>query len=280
MDNLIDEIEFVIFDTETTGLEFQAGDRIVEIAAVRLKGDARLGSFYSLINSGQPISEAAFNVNKITPVMLAQAPAPDTVIPKFIDFIQGSCLMSYNVGFDLGFLNNELRILNQSQLAGINVVDILKMARRIIPGLERYPLWFVAKELGIKFEQEHRAFSDVELALKVFYKLKEIMRVKGILEMDKLLCLSSIDLSAIENINNKKIIEIQEAINLRLGLKIRYMSSFSAQVSDRIVKPKEIRQENGRSYLIGYCQLRNEERSFRVDSILHLEIIRENRIGV
>ena len=277
MNRLIDEVEFVIFDTETTGLEFQKGDRIVEVAAIRFKGDVQLDSFHSLINSGQPVSEAAFNVNKITPLMLSQSPPPDSVIPKFREFISGCCLMSYNIGFDLGFLNNELKILNQIQLEGIYVVDILKMARRIIPGLERYPLWFVAKELGISFQQEHRAFSDVELALKVFYKLKDIMRSKGILELEKLLCLASIDLSTIESINSKKIIEIQEAINLKLELKIKYLSGSGAQISDRKVAPKEIKQENGRSYLVGYCYLRREERSFRIDSILDLETIHENK---
>jgi DNA polymerase-3 subunit epsilon len=103
----IDEIEFTIFDTETTGLEPASGDRIVEIAGIRFRGKERIATFQTLVNPNRPISEAAFQVNRITQDMLKGAPGADAVMPKFLNFIQGSCLCSYNAGFDLEFLNNE-----------------------------------------------------------------------------------------------------------------------------------------------------------------------------
>lgn len=180
MNKNIKEIEFTIFDTETTGLDPRAGDRIVELAAVRFKGEERIGVFQSLVNPEYPISPGAFNVNKISAQMLVGAPKPYEIIPKFLDFVRGSCLCCYNADFDLGFLNNELRILGLDQIKGIPVVDILKIARMAMPGLERYALWYVAENLGIKVKQEHRALSDVELTLGVFRRLKEKMREKGI----------------------------------------------------------------------------------------------------
>lgn len=272
----IDEIEFVIFDTETTGLETRSGDRIVELAALKFKARQRLAEFQSLVNSGQPISEAAFNVNKISSEMLAAAPKPEAVIPKFIDFIQGSCLCSYNAGFDLEFLNNELKILGYPALSGIFVVDILKMARRLAPGLERYALWFVADKLGIKAQQQHRAFSDVQLTLDLFYKLKDMLKAKGVLDFDKFLSLFSIDPVLLENNNNQKLAQIQKALSLGGKLKVEYIAVSNAQVSQREIIPYEIKQENGRSYLVGYCCLKKEKRSFRIDGILHLEIINGN----
>ncbi len=179
MNRDIDEIEFTIFDTETTGLDPRVGDRIVELAAIKFKGDKRLAVFESLVNPEYPISLGAFNVNKISREMLIDAPKPRDIIPKFLDFVQGSCLCCYNADFDLGFLNNELMILGLAQIKDIPVVDILKMARVILPGLERYALWSVAENLGIKVKQEHRALSDVELTLGVFYRLKEIAKAKG-----------------------------------------------------------------------------------------------------
>jgi DNA polymerase-3 subunit alpha (Gram-positive type) len=122
--------------------------------------------------------------------MLVAAPKPQEAIPKFLDFVQGSCLCCYNADFDLGFLNNELKILGLVQIRDIPVVDVLKIARMVLPGLERYALWFVAENLGIKVKQEHRALSDVELTLGVFYRLKEIIKVKGIVDFDKFLELS------------------------------------------------------------------------------------------
>ncbi|MCM8789550.1 MAG: exonuclease domain-containing protein [Candidatus Omnitrophica bacterium] len=62
----LDRVEFTIFDTETTGLEPQSGDRIIEIAAVRLKSGETISAFQTLINPHRRISEGAFQVNKIT----------------------------------------------------------------------------------------------------------------------------------------------------------------------------------------------------------------------
>jgi DNA polymerase III epsilon subunit family exonuclease len=95
----IDEVEFTIFDTETTGLSPDLGDRIVEIAAVRIKGDKVMGTFESLINPGRDVSEAAFSVNHISAEMLISAPRSQEIIPRFLDFIEGSCLCAYNAGF-------------------------------------------------------------------------------------------------------------------------------------------------------------------------------------
>jgi len=276
MNRKIDEVEFVIFDTETTGLDPSLGDRIVEIAAVRFKGKERLGEFQSLINPGVPVSSAAFNVNKISAEMLKDAPKPEIVMPKFLEFIQSSCVCSYNAGFDLEFLNNELKILKLPALKDIHIVDALKMAKRLMPGLERYALWFVTDTLGIKTKQEHRAFSDVELTLNVFNKLNEMLKTKGITDFNKFVGLFSIDPVLLANINNQKIARIQEALNLKAQIRIEYISSSSAQLTEREVMPKEIRQENGRSYLIGYCCLKRVERSFRIDNILHIEIVNEN----
>lgn len=177
----IEEVEFTIFDTETTGLEPQSGDRIVEIAGVRFKGNAKLAQFQSLVNPKRPISQAAFQVNRITDDMLKDAPDREIILPQFLRFIEGSYLCSYNAGFDLGFLNNELKLIGKEDLKDTIVIDILKMARRLLPKRERYALWFIAQGFGLK-SQEHRALSDVELTWGVFKRLKEILKDKGIVD--------------------------------------------------------------------------------------------------
>ena len=273
MQRNLDEVEFVIFDTETTGLEPESGDRIVEIAGLRFKGGQKIASFQSLINPHRPISSAAFAVNQITSQMLKNAPEADVAIPQFLNFMRGSCLCSYNAGFDLGFLDSELKLIGQAPLKDMVVVDILKMARRLIPGLERYALWFVAEKLGIKAQQAHRAFSDVELTWQVFSNLKEMLRTKGIVDFINFSSLFGINQEFLEDINNQKMAKIQEAMDLGVKLKIKYLSSTSAEVTEREVIPKQIKQDKGRVYLVGFCYLRNEERSFRIDGILHLEII-------
>jgi len=272
VNNNIDGIEFTIFDTETTGLEPESGDRIVEIAGIRFRGREIMETFQTLVNPHKYISPAAFQVNKITADMLECAPESAEAMPKFLDFIHGSCLCSYNAAFDMAFLNNELRLLSKGPPDNA-VADILKMARRILPGLERYSLWFVADKLEIRAEQEHRAFSDVELTLSVFHKLKGILQAKGIVDFTNFLSLFGLKSGFLDDINNQKIAEIREAMDLGVKLKIRYLSGVDASVSEREVIPKQIRQDRDRAYLIGYCCLRNEERTFRVDGILHLEVV-------
>ena len=179
MDENIEAIEFTIFDTETTGLNPVTGDRIVELAGLRVKGEQRLAQFDALVNPGREISPGAFAVNKITPGMLQSAPNIETVMPKFLEFIQGSCLCSYNAEFDLSFLNNELKLLGYPVITNFVVFDVLTMAKKLLPGLARYALWFVAQELEIKLTQKHRAFADVEMTWAVFNKFKIICQQKG-----------------------------------------------------------------------------------------------------
>ena len=161
----ISEIEFTIFDLETTGLDPQSGDRIIEVAAVRFRDEQRLGEFQSLVNPGQKaVSPGAFAVNQISQQMLEQAPEISEVLPKFSEFISGSCLASYNAPFDFDFLSSELILTNNRFPDELQIVDILTMVKRMLPGLERYALESVANHLGVKSIQEHRALSDAKLA--------------------------------------------------------------------------------------------------------------------
>lgn len=276
----LDKTTFVIFDTETTGLDPQAGDRIVEIAAVKFRGKEKISSFQTLINPLRPISEGAFMVNKITASMVEGAPLIENILPDFLNFIKDSCLCSYNASFDLQFLNSELsgtkkRLGAQTPLSldKIIVIDILKMARRLLPGLERYALWFVAEHLGIRREQRHRALQDAELTREVFNNLINILTIKGVADFENFVGLFGINSHFLDNLNNRKLAKIQEAIDLGMRIKIRYLSSSDARVSQREIIPKEIKQERNRSYLIGHCLLRNEERTFNLDGLLHLEVI-------
>lgn len=182
MDENIEQIEFTIFDTETTGLNPVTGDRIVELAGLRVKGTERIAQFDALVNPGREISPGAFVVNKITPEMLKSALSIEEVMPKFLEFIQGSCLCSYNAEFDLGFLNNELKLLGRPVITNFIVFDLLTIAKKLLPGLARYSLCSVAGELEVKLTQKHRAFSDVEMTWEVFNKFKIICQQKGIID--------------------------------------------------------------------------------------------------
>ena len=108
---------------------------------------------------------------------------------------------------------------------------------------------------------------------EVFAKFQEMLAAKGIADYRELLQLFGLHTDFHHDSLAQKIASIQEAIDLGLALKIKYLSGSSVEVTERKVIPKEIRQENGRSYLVGYCCLRQEERTFRADGILHLQVV-------
>jgi len=266
-------LEIVIFDTETTGLSPASGDRIVELAAIRFEGQSKKSAFHSLVNPARPISWPAFQVNHITEDMLREAPPICEVIPEFLRFIQGGLVCSYNAGFDWGFLENELILAGFPPLKDVLVVDILKMARSILVGLDSYSLSSVAQYLGIAKPQRHRALADVELTAEVFFILQDMLTRKGICQPNALFTLFGISNQALEDASSQKVSLIQEALDLGGRLKIRYFSRLNTSISEREVIPKKIVQEGKRLYLVGHCLLRNEERSFRLDNIVDMELV-------
>lgn len=268
------EIEFTIFDTETTGLDPAGGDRVIELAALRCRGGERLDSFASLINPHRDVPAPAFAVNHISSEMLVGAPEAGVVVDQFLRFAAGSVLCAYNAGFDMGFLNNELVLAGKAPLSEMMVLDVLKMARRLMPGLERYSLASVAKVMGIALAQEHRALSDVEMTFDLFNRFSRLAAEKGIEGLENFSRLFSVESAILKNLSAQRVAELEEAIELGASVRIRYLSSASAKVTEREVVPKIIREENNRIYVVGYCNLRREERSFRVDSILHLELVK------
>ncbi len=271
----ISEAEFTFFDTETTGLNPAGGDRIIELAGIRVGNGNRIAVFHTLVNPLRPVSEGAFKVNHISDDMLRDAPRVEDILPAFLKFSEGSCLCSYNAPFDIGFLDSEM-ILTGSDPGVIRenaVLDVLRMARRLMPGLERYALWFVADALGIRTQQEHRALSDVEMTIDVFDKLNAILTDKGVVGYAQLVHLFAVSGRHLENARDQRCSQVQEAIDAGAALSIRYLSSFGAEVTERRIIPKEIRQDKQGGFVIAHCCMRNEDRIFRINGILDLEVV-------
>jgi DNA polymerase-3 subunit epsilon len=176
----IDECEFTIFDVETTGLFPNHGDKICEIAAIRVNSCCKKArKFSSLIDPERSISYGAFTVNRITSDMLAGKPTIDQVLPFFLKFSEGSVLVAYNAGFDLGFLESAMGE-DKDILKKYFVIDALALARRLFPGAPRYSLGILARYLGIETPSQHRAMADASMAWKVFEKELSLINAEGI----------------------------------------------------------------------------------------------------
>jgi len=176
----IQHSEFVIFDVETTGLSHLDGDRIIEIAALKIKNGQVVDQFYSLINPQRSIPSQATQVNNITDEMVATSPLAAQILPSMIHFISGACVAGHNVRFDLNFLCYELALTGRRLNDQTPAIDTLKMARELLPYLSNHKLAYLARSLGVVVNQTHRAMADVELTVAVFLRLLEMAREKDL----------------------------------------------------------------------------------------------------
>jgi len=266
---------FTVFDFETTGLYPYSGDRICEVACVRAQVSKRtVKKFQTLVNPGRPMSYGAYSVNGITDDMVKDSPLIEDTLPKFLKFIEGSVLVAYNAGFDLGFLEAALGD-KKDILKNYYVVDALVLARRLFHGIGRYNLGNVSRSLGINPEGEHRALADAMMTWKVFKKELALLNEEGVDAVSDIAYTRApraMKPAAIK-VKDYRIRLIEEAIREEKRLNIIYKSAWNDSITERIVTPKELRSGYDRSYLIAHCHLKNEERNFRIDGIVQMEKI-------
>lgn len=166
------ELRQVMLDTETTGLEWRQGDRVIEIGCVELLNRKPSGKrFHRYLNPERQIAAGAQAVHGLTDEFLADKPRFGEVVEEFLEFVAGAELVIHNAPFDTGFLDNELALLGRAPLRECceGVVDTLKMARELRPG-KKNSLDALCSEFGIdnSTRQLHGALLDAELLAEVY----------------------------------------------------------------------------------------------------------------
>lgn len=173
----LNEVDFVVVDTETTGLR-PGPDRVIEVAAMRLRGGKVVDSFQSVVNPGRYLPPFIVKFTGITQEMVEDAPTAKEILPAFFQFIDDATLVGHNLGFDLNFLTYEARLLRQN--CPLDGLDTLLLARRFLSGLKRFKLDMVAAHLKIQANNRHRALGDVETTAAVFLRILELAQKQGI----------------------------------------------------------------------------------------------------
>ncbi len=110
---LLNDVEFVVIDTETTGLR-PGPDRVIEIGCVRVRSGEVVDSFQSLIQPGRRIPPFIAQFTGITQEMVNDAPTAREIMPEVMNFIDGAIVVGHNVGFDIGFLSYEAHLLGHT----------------------------------------------------------------------------------------------------------------------------------------------------------------------
>ncbi len=176
-----------IFDVETTGLSPANGDRIIEIAGIRIENGQvdETRTFVSLVNPERLIPWEARQVNKITDDDVRTAPTIDQVLPQFLEFAAGTMLVAHNAGFDMGFLQREKEFC-------WGFVDLpecfctMRLSQSAFPNDFYHNLDAVSRRLNLTMpEGRHRALPDVILTAHALLKMVEKTGIQSLEELRK-----------------------------------------------------------------------------------------------
>jgi DNA polymerase-3 subunit epsilon len=166
----------IILDTETTGLEWRKGNRIVEIGCVELLERRPSGNnYHQYLKPDCEFEQGAQEVTGLTLEFLADKPDFAQVVDDFLAYIDGAELIIHNAAFDLGFLDNELSLLGDHYgkiTDRCTVIDTLKMARERFPG-QRNSLDALCRRLGVDnaHRQLHGGLLDAQILGDVYIAL-------------------------------------------------------------------------------------------------------------
>ena len=170
----------VFLDTETTGLSFRDGHKIVEIACIETQDLIATGKvFHKLINPKRSMPTEAYNVHGFSEDFLKDKATFDQIADEFLSFIKDKKIIIHNAAFDLGFLNGELGAIQKQKINKKLVIDSLEVARNKFPGTSN-SLDALCKRFSVDLSRrtKHNALLDCELLREVYINLLDAKEPK------------------------------------------------------------------------------------------------------
>jgi DNA polymerase-3 subunit epsilon len=197
----------IFLDTETTGLSYRDGHKIVEIACIETKDLIPTGNvFHKSINPKRSMPEEAFKIHGFSEEFLKNKETFDQIADEFINFIKEKKIIIHNASFDLAFLDGELISIKKNKINKKFVVDSLEVARNKFPGTSN-SLDALCRKFNIDLSRrtKHNALLDCELLREVYINLLDVKEPKFNLLNTSL----DSDISIAKDYN-KKIVSISE----------------------------------------------------------------------
>ncbi|WP_210364446.1 3'-5' exonuclease [Bacillus sp. REN3] len=179
----IDELCFIVFDTETTGFQVAATDRLIEIGAVPVNGHHVIESdrFQTYVNPERQISREIIELTSITNEQVAEAPKAADAISSFFDYVESReavCLVGHYVSFDTLVLKSELKREKRS-LKKLFTIDTLDLIGFIAPSYDMRDLERYAMAFGTRIYDRHRAIGDALTTAYLFTELLQQFKARG-----------------------------------------------------------------------------------------------------
>ncbi len=268
LDQLLCETAFAILDVETTGLNPAYGHRVCEVACLRVQNGQEIARFESLVDPERPVSAGAFHVNHITSEMLAGAPPFEDVAAPLLALMAGAAIVAHNAPFDLGFLAAELEIAGLPPPEGV-IVDTLALVRRLYHFASN-SLPAVAAAMAIDTGAAHRAMGDVRTTCHVLEQiLYDVQQRWGATTLGELVAYQGGPIPYPYARAVPLPPTIAEALDSGGRVRMRYVNA-AGQETIRTIQPLRVREDRGYQYMVAYCHLKGEQRTFRLDRIIEM----------
>jgi DNA polymerase III subunit epsilon len=257
---------FAFLDFETTGLSPWFGDRVCEVGIVLTEGKRIRETYETLVNPGRELSPAAASTNGLTDAELASAPPFEVVADELSAYLRNAVVVCHNAQFDLQFLDSEFhRMGKEMQIP--NLIDTLLIARERFD-LPSNSLRSLAADFHVPMDGTRHALADALICRGVFFAMMEAIQPPNGIPDDFIGIYNS---PTWPNDGIQLPVELNEAIQSGRRLRITYVDG-KGKRSKRWVTPYQVIGLSDYLYLQAYCHLRDDERSFRLDRILNINV--------
>ena len=264
-------VPLAFLDFETTGLSSSDGDRVVEVAIIRLANldDPKPTQFQQLVQPGIAVPKSSIAIHGIQDEMLKDAPAFADVVDDIAGSLEGAIVVAHHAPFDIGFLGTECARAGRSVPHHGPVLDTLRLARALF-GFPSCGLSSLAKRMNVPLTNHHRALADCQATLSVCRQMLEcidpgrVFTVGGLIERIEHMTPGGVQRGKMNAL-------FQQAAQDKADLEIDYtrVQGDGALKTTRRITVQSWRPPN----LEAWCHLRNDKRVFRMDRIQKARII-------
>jgi DNA polymerase III epsilon subunit family exonuclease len=271
------ELPFAFVDVETTGASADFGHRVIEVGIARVENGQVVAEYQQLLDPQRWISAGVTALTGIGQDMVDGQPLFAAELPKMLDLMRGACVVGHNVRFDLGFLRKEFRRAGRDMVEAIGdvpVLDTVRIARRRF-GRGGNGLQSLAPRLGVHPTVAHRALADVQTTVGVFERLLEPLGGWNLPLCDAYLAQGGkMGLLPANPRESLLPLELEEALEMRKPVMMEYLDARGKR-THRVIEPRTIRRTSGELILIAHCQLRDAQRTFKLERIVQLTRVGE-----